>query len=60
MAAAGLVVGDDVGEIGAKLDNIGSVAVATVPDNVGGMEPSGDDDREGVTSDEGEVAYGCH
>jgi len=58
MAAAGVVVGDNVGEIEAKLGNVGSVAVATVPGDVGGMEPSGDD-REGVTSDEGEVVYGC-
>lgn len=58
MAAAGVVVGDDVGEIEAKLGNVGSVAVATVPDEVGGMEPGGDD-TEGATSDEGEVVYGC-
>jgi hypothetical protein len=42
MAVAGVVIGDDV-EIEAKLGNVGSVAVATVPDGVGGMELSGDD-----------------
>ena len=58
MAAAGVVVGEDVGEIEARLGNAESVAAATVPDDVGGAELSGDD-REGMTSDEGEVVYGC-
>lgn len=58
IAAAGVVAGDDVGEIEAKVGNVGPVAVATVPGDVGGIELSGDN-REGVTSDEGEVAYGC-
>ena len=58
IAAAGVVVGNDVGEIEAKVGNVGSVGVATVPGDVGGMELSGDD-REGVASDEGEVVYGC-
>jgi hypothetical protein len=43
MAAAGVVIGDDVGEIEAKLGNVVSVEVATVPGDVGGMELSGDD-----------------
>ena len=43
MAVAGVVIGGDVGEIEAKLGNVGSVAVATVPDDVGEMELSGDD-----------------
>jgi len=58
IAAAGVVVGDDVGEIEDKLDNVGPVAVATLPGGVSGMELSGDN-REGVAPDEGEVAYGC-
>ena len=43
MAAAGVVIGDDVGDIEVKLSNVGSVAVATVPYDVGRMGLSEDD-----------------
>jgi len=60
MAAAGKSVDDDVAETEAKLGevmDVGTVAVPTVPDDIGGTELSRDD-GESVPSDEGEVAYG--
>jgi hypothetical protein len=57
IADAGAMVDDDVAELAAKLGEMvdaGTVAVATVPDDIGEAELSGD--GESVPSDE--VAYG--
>jgi len=59
IAAAGAMVDDDVAEMAAKLGEMvdaGTVAVPTVPDDIGETELGGD--GESVPSDEGEVAYG--
>jgi hypothetical protein len=59
IAAAGAMVDDDVAEIAAKLGEMldaGTVAVATVPDDICEIELSGD--GESVPADEGGATYG--